>query len=120
MCSVPQFALIRSPLLTPVALGLGTSLVIIGCWLWPLCERNTAPRPFAAAERASLFVAAAMMVMALFWLTNIFATAYGEHEAQSTAAKLWAKENAVVLDTTDRLALPQPAPGIAAEIHRFG
>ena len=102
----PQFALIRSPLLTPVALGLGTLLVIIGCWLLATLRTESAPRPFAAAERASLFVAAAVMVMALFWLTNIFATAYGEHDAQSTAAKLWSKETGVVLDTTDRLNLP--------------
>ena len=81
----PQFALIRSPLLTPLALGLGTLLVVIG-WLLATSRTESAPRPFAAAERASLFVAAAMMLMALFWLTNIFATLYGEHEAKSIGA----------------------------------
>ena len=45
----PQFALIRSPLLTPVALGLGTLLVIIGCWLLATLRTESAPRPFAAA-----------------------------------------------------------------------
>ena len=103
---LPKFALIRSPLLTPLALGLGTLLVVIGCWLLATSRTESAPRPFAAAERASLFVAAAMMLMALFWLTNIFATLYGEHEAKSTAAKLWARETGVVVDTTDRLNLP--------------
>ena len=45
-----------------------------------------------------------MMLMALFWLTNIFATLYGEHEAKSTAAAV-GQETGVV-DTTDRLNLP--------------
>ena len=121
----PQLAVIRSPLLTPLALGLGTLLVIVGCWLLSTlrtacrrCQSSTgrfgvsrsrsASRPFAAAERASLFVAAAMILMALFWLTNLFANAYGEQEAQKAAAKLWTKETSVILETTERLD-PPPA-----------
>jgi hypothetical protein len=104
---LPQLALIRNSLLTPMALGLGTVLVFIGCWLLATSRTDLTPRSFPAAERASLFVAAAVMLMALFWLTNIFATAYGENEAQRTAAKLWSKEEGVVLDTTERLALPK-------------
>ena len=131
----PQLAVIRSPLLTPLALGLGTLLVIVGCWLLSTlrtarrrCQSSTGQfgvsrsrsastrRPFAAAERASLFVAAAMILMALFWLTNLFATAYGEQEAQKAAAKLWTKETSVILETTERL---DPPPG-ADQTIRFG
>jgi hypothetical protein len=104
---LPQLSVFRSSLLTPVALGLGMVLTLIGCWLLGTLRTETTPRAFAAAQRASMFVAAAVLLMALFWLTNIFATVYGENEAQSTAAKLWAKEEGVILDTTDRLNPPQ-------------
>jgi hypothetical protein len=102
-----QFAVIHSTLLTPMALGVGTVLLVIGYWLLTKPGTDVTPRPFASAERASLFVAAAVVVMALFWVTNLFATRYGEMEAESTAAKLWSKETAVILETTERLDPPR-------------
>lgn len=102
----PQLVLIDYPLLTPLALGLGPLLLVSGIWLLTLLLTESIPRPYAPAERASLFVAGAMMLMALFWLTNLFATAYGEREAQQAAAKLWAKETSVILETTEQLEAP--------------
>jgi hypothetical protein len=91
---------------TPVALGLGTVLLAAGFWILTTSTTRSAPRPFAAAERGSLVVAAAVIVLALFWLINIFATAYGENRAEATAGKLWSQESSVVLDTSERLGAP--------------
>lgn len=103
---LPRFAVVPIELVTPVALGSGTLLIVIGVWLVGITRTDSAPRASATAARASLFVAAAVMLMSLFWLTNVFATAYGRHDAESTVAKLWEKEEGVVVDTTDRLNLP--------------
>jgi hypothetical protein len=62
--------------------------------------------PFTTARRMSLIAACAVIVMSLFWLTNIFATAYGENEAKATAAKLWSKETGVTLYTAEPLGAP--------------
>lgn len=57
-------------------------------------------------ERSTWLFAGAAIVLALFWLTNIFATEYGHHQAQKTAGDLWDKETVVVLDTTEPLFAP--------------
>ena len=59
-----------------------------------------------AAEWASLAVAAAVVVVALFWVANIYATAYGNNQAESAAAKLWWKETGVTLYTSQPLDAP--------------
>jgi hypothetical protein len=79
---------------------------VVGSWLLTtLWTGATTPRPFAAAERASLFVAGAIFVMALFWITDIVANAYGDNQAEITAGKLWTREIIIIiiLDTTERL-----------------
>jgi hypothetical protein len=80
--------------------------VVAGFWLFSTVGTPTAPEPFTNARRVSLIAAGAVIIMALFWLTNIFATAYGESEAKSTAAKLWSKETGVTLYTAERLGAP--------------
>ena len=58
------------------------------------------------AERASLVVAAAAIVLSLFQLVAIYATFRGEDDAQNAQGELWFRETAVVLDTPQRLAAP--------------
>lgn len=92
--------------LTPLALGVGPVALVVGFWLLSTVGAGKTPEPFTNARRVSLIAAGAVMIIALFWLTNIFATAYGENEAKSTAAKLWSKETGVTLYTSDRLGAP--------------
>jgi hypothetical protein len=102
----PRLELIHSTLLTPLALGLGPVALVVGFWLLSTVGARTAPEPFTNARRVSLVAAGAVIVMALFWLTHIFATAYGENEAKTTASELWSKETGVTLYTTARLGAP--------------
>ena len=104
--ALPGLVLGNYVALTPVALGLGTVLLAAGFWILATSTTRSAPHPFAPAERGSLVVAAAVIVLALFWLINIFATAYGENRAEATAGKLWSQETSVVLDTSERLGAP--------------
>lgn len=104
----PEWALIHVDAVTPVALGLGSALLVVGFWMLAGTRGPDAPRPFAAAQRASLVMAAAAIVLALFWITDIFATARGQDQAEITNAKLWSQENSVVLDTDARQNLPVP------------
>jgi hypothetical protein len=92
--------------LTPLALGMGTLLGVVGVWMMATSRTDSAPRAYAGAERASMAAAVAVIVLALFWITNVYATAYGRNQAETTAAKLWSRETAVVLDTTNRLVVP--------------
>jgi hypothetical protein len=108
--TLPQWALVHVDALTPVALGLGAAFLGVGVWMLTSSQTAVAPRPFAAAQRASLVVVAAAIVLALFWITDIFAIAYGEDQARITNARLWSQENSVVLDADARLYLPVP-PG---------
>ena len=65
-----------------------------------------APRAFAAAERGSLIVATGAIVVALFWVTDMFATFRGQDLARNINAGLWSRENVVVLDVDASQDLP--------------
>ena len=61
------------------------------------------------AERMLLGVVAAGMVVALFWMTDLYAVKVGEDRAAYDAQQLWPSDGdftAVQLDTTDALDLP--------------
>jgi hypothetical protein len=92
--------------LTPVSLGTGAALLLLGFWMLRTTRISTDPQPLAAAERGLLGVGIAVLVLALFWTTNIFATKAGEVEGTNIAGNLWFKESTVILDTPDRLVLP--------------
>ena len=81
--TLPQGALVHIDALTPVALGLGAAFLGVGVWMLTSSQTPVAPTPFAAAHRASLVVAAAAIVLALFWITDILAVAYGEDQAEN-------------------------------------
>ncbi len=102
----PEWAPIHVDALTPVALGLGTALLMVGFWMLAGTRAPDAPRPFAAAERGSLIVAAGAIVVALFWVTDIFATFRGQDLARNINAGLWSRENVVVLDVDAGQDLP--------------
>lgn len=104
--TVPRFGIVDFTGLTPGALGIGASLLISGWWVSAQLRSLSAPHLSTPAQRASQLIAVAVVILALFWLTNLFATEYGLHAAKKTAAGLWHRETVVVLDTTDRLYAP--------------
>ncbi|MBU8813735.1 sensor domain-containing protein [Mycolicibacterium goodii] len=93
--------------LTPLTLGVGAALVMMGAWIF----RRTTPvdeRPaLVAVERALVAVAVAVVVLAAFWTTNIFATKVGEIDGINAAGNLWNRETSAILDTGDRLFIPE-------------
>jgi hypothetical protein len=92
----------RKRAVTPVALG-GAALLLLGFWLLRTSRSSGSLRRLAGVERALVAIAVAVAVAALFWATNIFATKAGEMDGINAAGSLWWRENAVVLDTTERL-----------------
>ena len=48
-----------------------------------------------------------MLVLALFWATNIFATKAGEVDGINAAGTLWSTETTIIVDTHERLFLPK-------------
>jgi len=102
----PKLALDNTAELTPTALGLGSALLVVGFWLLRATRTRLTPHPFATAERAGLVVAAAAILLAIFWLTDIYAGFRGEDDAKTNASQLWWRETSVVLDTKERLAAP--------------
>ncbi|MBU9764506.1 sensor domain-containing protein [Mycobacterium sp. TNTM28] len=92
--------------LTPVTLGLGAALLILAAWVFRTVGPEADRPPVSALERALLTVAVVVMVLAAFWTTNIFATKVGEVAGINAAGDLWTKETTVILDTGDRLFLP--------------
>jgi PknH-like protein len=93
--------------LTPVALALGAGLITFGAWILRIAKALRSPLPLATVERALLAIAVGVLVLALFWATNIFATKAGEVDGTNIAGNLWSKEATVILDTPDRLVLPK-------------
>lgn len=92
-------------LITPIMLVFGLTALVLGYWL--LSGTRDTPRAITSAERVTLGLAAVVVVLALFWIANIFATAYGTNEAERIAAKLWTKESTISLYTTEPLDAPR-------------
>jgi hypothetical protein len=96
----------RVGLLTPAVLGAGAILILVGCWLLAASAPPSTPRPFVAVERGAVAIAAALVVLALWSIVHSFASAVADNRAQTTAAELWASENSVIVDTSERLIAP--------------
>lgn len=93
--------------LTPVALALGAALVILGGWMHRVLRSPSQPiLPLAQLEWVLLASATSVLVLGLFWTTNVFATKAGEVEGINAVADLWSRPSTVILDTPDRLFLP--------------
>ena len=86
----------------------GTTLLVAGYWVVTLtsgAEDRFQPFP-AMAERALLALAVAGAVVALFWITDIYAGGFGDDQGKYNAGRLWASDSAVTLDTAEALNLP--------------
>ncbi|OBF40275.1 hypothetical protein A5719_15550 [Mycolicibacterium peregrinum] len=88
----------------------GIVLLTAGCWVLTLTGGvgglRRLPKP---AERTLLTVAAIGLVVALFWVTDLYAVDQGKGHGEYAADQLWAADGeyiAVQLDTTEELKLP--------------
>jgi hypothetical protein len=104
-----EYPRLNSPVLITALIGAGTGLLVAGYWvlvITPSGEQREPARRFATAERISLGIAAAVMVAALFWLTDIYAAGFGERDGRYMAEALWTADVGVVMDTKEPLAMP--------------
>jgi len=101
----PHFFWLGDRAVTPIALGGGLTLIGLGYWTIS-ASADRRGRAVAPAERVALGLACAMMVLALFWIVNIFADKYGQNRAQADAASLWTKETSITIYTDERLDVP--------------
>jgi hypothetical protein len=99
---LPRLTLDQQRAVTPAALG-GAAILLAGFWMLKALEPFDSQRRRATVERTLVAIAVVVVVAALFWATNIFATKAGEIDGKNTAADLWWRQNTVVLDTTERL-----------------
>lgn len=84
----------------------GIALLAAGYWTLALAGAGRLPK---AAERVLLALAAAGLVVALFWVTDLYAVDQGKRNGQDAAGKLWPADGeytAVQLDTTEALNIP--------------
>ncbi|MFE7718481.1 hypothetical protein ACFU44_05500 [Nocardia rhizosphaerihabitans] len=102
----PRFSVQLPTALIPVALAAGALLIVAGSEALAVLRSGDAPRSVTPAERSLWVFAGTAIVLASFWLTNIFANWYGELQARKYVADLWDKETVVTLDTTEPLFAP--------------
>ncbi|MFD6388755.1 hypothetical protein [Nocardia sp. NPDC060259] len=103
----PRFSVLRSTVLIPVVLAAGALLTVAGSEALAALRSRDTPRSATSAQRSVWMFAGVAIVLASFWLTNIFADWYGQLQAQRTAADLWDRETVVTLDTTEPLFAPR-------------
>ncbi|NUT93697.1 MAG: hypothetical protein HOY78_16920 [Saccharothrix sp.] len=95
------------PGLTAVCLGLGLPLIAYGVFAYRGPHRGKR----SPSEVLVLTALTGLVVLGLFWTTNIFAGAYGRGRAQELAGEL-ASQPLVVLDLQQPLYLPEGFPGV--------
>jgi PknH-like extracellular domain len=87
---------------------LGSALLVAGYWMLTIsggvAGKGKCLPP--TAERALLALAVTVMVVALFWITDMYAANLGGRDADFDAQHLWANEKGVQLDTTEVLSPP--------------
>ncbi|WP_166906467.1 sensor domain-containing protein [Mycobacterium sp. DL440] len=86
------------------------ALLTAGYWALAITGGTGGPgRLPKLAERTLLALAVTGLVVALFWVTDLYAVEQGKGDGAYTASKLWAADGdytAVQLDTTEALNLP--------------
>lgn len=109
---VSDHSLIQSVIHNPtdmymaVTVAAGIALLAVGYWALTVTGVGRLPK---AAERVLLALAAAGLVVALFWVTDLYAVTQGKRSGQDAASKLWPADGeytAVQLDTTEALNIP--------------
>lgn len=89
-----------------VAIATGIALLAAGYWTLTLTGLGRLPK---VAERSLLVLAATGLVVALFWVTDLYAVQQGKGHGAFASTQLWAADGdytAVQLDTTETLDLP--------------
>lgn len=89
-----------------VTITAGIALLAAGYWTLTLTGFGRLPK---MAERVLLALTAAGLVVALFWVTDLYAVDQGKLNGADAAGKLWAADGeytAVQLDTTEALNIP--------------
>lgn len=109
--ALPRHVFVGGAALTPIALVIGIGALALGYWIF-MGSRPRTDRSIAPTVQITLGLAAAVVVLAMFWITNIFATAYGANRAEAAAASLWTKESTLTLYTSEPLDAP---PKLIAE-----
>ena len=94
------------PGLTAVCLGAGLPLLAYGAWTY----RRAGPRG-GKADVVLLTALTGLVVLGLFWGTNIFAGAYGRGRAEQLVAELHTRP-VVILDLQEPLGLPADLEGV--------
>lgn len=93
---------------TAWSIVLGIALLVAGYWMLAISGRSggNGKRLPPNAERALIALAVTGIVVALFWITNMYAADLGKRDADFDAQELWANEKSVQLDTTEVLSPP--------------
>ncbi|BBZ58068.1 hypothetical protein MPHO_50600 [Mycolicibacterium phocaicum] len=92
---------------TPAALALGAALLLVGEWMRRACDDPAqSVLPPTRVGQVLLAINAIVLILALFWVTNVFAEKAGKVEGTNAAAGLWSTNSTVILDTQDQLDLP--------------
>ncbi len=111
--------------LTPIALAVGIGAIALGVWISRGLRGDGPRRTTTNAERATWGIGVAIVLLAMFWMANIFATADGVDRADGTAAKLWTKETTLTLytdyplDAPKELIAEEPLEGSAGPIYKY-
>ena len=98
-----------SPLMTWTLFLVGTAMFVAGYWML-LITRSAAhlqqPRALAAGEPVGLALAVAVIVVALFALTDQYAVRSGDRDGENTQKGLWDSDIGVLLETSNKLSFP--------------
>ncbi|MGV9870693.1 hypothetical protein [Rhodococcus koreensis] len=97
---------------SPIALGLGGLLAIVGYWILGVATTEQTPHKTTPTARVSQVLVISVVVLALFSVMNSFASWLGDNNAQTTAHDLWARETVVSVVRAERLDVP---PNLIAE-----
>lgn len=110
-----EYPELSQPIMISTLIGGGMTLLVAGYWMLLITRgsgRAEGARSFAVAEQASLGVAVAVIIAALFWITDVYAAEQGKKRGAYAADHLWDKEIGVVLGTDEPLDLPDDLSGL--------
>ena len=105
---VPDVARSETVALTPTSLGLGALLTTYGMLTLPLGNQSrTSWTARRSSRRPIWYLTTGLSVLALFWIANSFAGAYGSGEGELLASQLDTTPS-ITVDTHERLYVTDP------------